>query len=38
MPRQLALQNTGKSGSGSSEAKLQQAQILRLLDEYGVSR
>ena len=32
-PMLLAIQNTGRSGSGSEEAKLQQQGILRLLEE-----
>ena len=31
----LAIQNTGRSGSGSVEAKAQQEEILRLLKEHG---
>ena len=34
-PMLLATQTTGKSGAGSSEAKEQQEEILRLLDEHG---
>lgn len=33
LPLDLARQNTGRSGSGSTEAKAQQAEILRLLRE-----
>jgi hypothetical protein len=36
-PMLLATQNTGKSGSGSADAKAQQEKILRLLDEYGAT-
>jgi hypothetical protein len=36
-PMLLATQNTGKSGSGSTEAKAQQNKILRLLEEYGAT-
>jgi ankyrin repeat protein len=36
-PILLATQNTGKSGSGSTEAKAQQNKILRLLEEYGAA-
>jgi hypothetical protein len=36
-PMLLATQNTGKSGSGSTEAKAQQNKILRLLEEHGVT-
>jgi ankyrin repeat protein len=34
-PMLLATKNTGRGGSGSSEAKRQQAEILRLLEDYG---
>ena len=34
-PMLLATQNTGRGGSGSSEAKAQQQEILRLLEEHG---
>ncbi len=34
-PKQLATKNTGHSGSGTDEAKAQQKDILRLLDERG---
>jgi hypothetical protein len=37
MPMLLATHNTGKSGSGSTDAKVQQEQILRILEERGVS-
>lgn len=33
-PRLLAIQNTGRSGSGSAEAKTQQSEILHLLIEH----
>ena len=36
-PMFLATQNTGKSGSGSAEAKAQQNKILHLLDEHGAT-
>ncbi len=36
-PKFLATQNTGRGGSGSAEAKAQQEEILRLLEEYGVA-
>jgi ankyrin repeat protein len=36
-PMRLATQNTGKSGSGSTEAKAQQNKILRLLEEHGAT-
>src|SRR5712671_5763168 len=36
-PMLLATQNTGKSGSGSTEAKAQQNKILRLLEEHGAT-
>jgi ankyrin repeat protein len=32
-PMHLATQNTGRSGSGSPEAKAQQAEIIRLLEQ-----
>lgn len=34
-PMLLATLNTGRGGSGSPEAKAQQAKILRLLQTYG---
>lgn len=34
-PLLLATQNTGRSGSGSAQAKAQQSEILRLLTEHG---
>jgi hypothetical protein len=34
-PMLLATQNTGRGGSGSAEAKAQQREILRLLEEHG---
>lgn len=36
-PMILATENTGKSGSGSVEAKLEQERILRLLEDLGVT-
>lgn len=36
-PMLLATQNTGRGGSGSTEAKLQQESILRLLDEHAAT-
>ena len=36
-PIQLATQNTGRGGSGSPASKAQQAEILRLLEQYGAS-
>jgi len=36
-PMLLATQNTGRSGSGSAEAKAQQQEILRLLREHGTA-
>ncbi len=36
-PMLLAIQNTGRSGSGSAEAKAQQEEILRLLKEHGAT-
>jgi len=36
-PMRLATHNTGKSGSGSPEAKAQQEQILRILEDRGAS-
>jgi ankyrin repeat protein len=36
-PMLLATQNTGKSGSGSTEAKAEQNKILRLLEEHGAT-
>jgi len=38
MPMQLAAQTTGRGGSGSPEAKAQQAEIVRLLEERGGAR
>jgi ankyrin repeat protein len=37
-PILLATQNTGRGGSGSPEAKAQQSEIVRLLEECGVTR
>jgi hypothetical protein len=37
-PMQIAARTTGRSGSGSPEAKAQQAQIVCLLEQYGSSR
>jgi hypothetical protein len=36
-PMLLATQNTGRGGSGSAEAKAQQENILRLLEEHGAT-
>lgn len=36
-PMLLATRNTGRGGSGSAEAKAQQAKILRLLEEHGAA-
>jgi hypothetical protein len=36
-PMLLAVQSTGRGGSGSPGAKAQQAEILRLLDERGAT-
>ena len=36
-PMLLASQNTGRGGSGSAEAKVQQKEILRLLTEHGAT-
>jgi Ankyrin repeats (many copies) len=36
-PMLLATQNTGRGGSGSPEAKAQQEEIVRLLEEYGAA-
>jgi hypothetical protein len=33
----LAIQNTGRGGTGSPEAKAQQEEILRLLKKYGAT-
>jgi ankyrin repeat protein len=35
-PAMLATRQTGKSGSGTPEAKAQQAEILRLFERHGV--
>ncbi len=37
-PMQIATRTTGRGGSGSPEAKAQQAQIVRLLEQHGASR
>jgi hypothetical protein len=37
-PRQLATQNTGRGGSGSPQAKVEQAEIVRLLQQHGSRR
>jgi hypothetical protein len=37
-PMRLATQNTGRGGSGTSEAKAQQAEIVRLLARRGATR
>jgi hypothetical protein len=36
-PMQIATRTTGRGGSGSPEAKAQQAQIVRLLEQHGAS-
>jgi hypothetical protein len=37
-PMQLATQSTGRGGTGSAEAKAQQAEIVRLLERHGGAR
>jgi hypothetical protein len=37
-PMQIATRTTGRGGSGSPEAKAQQAEIVRLLDQHGAPR
>ena len=37
-PMLLATQNTGRSGAGSPEAKAQQQEIVRLLEQRGATR
>jgi hypothetical protein len=37
-PIQIATRTTGRGGSGSPEAKAQQAEIVRLLEKHGASR
>jgi Ankyrin repeats (many copies) len=37
-PMQIATGTTGRGGSGSPEAKAQQAEIVRLLEQHGASR
>jgi hypothetical protein len=37
-PMDLALANTGRGGSGSPEAKAQQQEIFRLLEQHGAKR
>jgi hypothetical protein len=37
-PMLLAMQTTGRGGSGSPEAKAQQDEIVRLLEQYGAKR
>jgi ankyrin repeat protein len=37
-PMQIANRTTGRGGSGSPEAKAQQVQIVRLLEQHGASR
>jgi hypothetical protein len=37
-PMQLATRNTGRGGTGSPEAKAQQREIVRLLEQHGASR
>ena len=36
-PMMLATRQTGRGGSGSPEAKMQQAEIIRLLERYGAT-
>jgi ankyrin repeat protein len=36
-PIRLATQNTGRGGAGSAEAKAQQAEIVRLLEQHGAT-
>jgi hypothetical protein len=35
---QIATRNTGRGGSGSAEAKAEQSEILRLLEQHRSSR
>jgi ankyrin repeat protein len=37
-PMQLATANTGRGGTGSPEAKAQQGEIVRLLEQHGAPR
>jgi hypothetical protein len=37
-PMLLATQTTGRGGSGSPEAKAQQGEIVRLLEQHGAKR
>jgi ankyrin repeat protein len=37
-PMLLAIENTGRGGAGSPEAKAQQQEIVRLLEEHGATR
>jgi hypothetical protein len=37
-PMQIATRNTGRGGSGSPEAKAQQSEIVRLLEQHGASQ
>ena len=37
-PMQIATRTTGRSGSGTPEAKAQQREIVRLLEQHGASR
>jgi ankyrin repeat protein len=37
-PMRLATQTTGRGGSGSPDAKAQQAEVVRLLERHGASR
>jgi ankyrin repeat protein len=37
-PMQLAIRNTGRGGSGSPDAKVQQAEIVRMLERHGAAR
>ena len=37
-PMQIATRTTGRGGSGTPEAKAQQREIVRLLEQHGASR
>jgi hypothetical protein len=37
LPITLAMQNTGRGGTGSPEAKAEQREIVRLLEEHGTT-